>query len=143
MRQLLKLSVLSLDKERMKREEERVPERRVCKEAKVVVEVDDPMQPCGWNSLPVEIADIIFAFAVLGDEVTTVVIPFVCHQWKDRKCFWRISSPKVACLIFFDLISSLFLPKISLFLSSPLPSPPPQHSLIPSLCVPLTRKPQM
>jgi len=47
---------------------------------------------CGWESLPVEIQDVILRMVVgrSGDpnEVMAVVLPFVCRAWRERKPFW-------------------------------------------------------
>lgn len=80
------------------------------------VEADDPLQLCGWRSLPLEIADFILAFAF--DEVTAAIIPFVCHQWNNRKTYWV--SPFSLFLSFHSLHSPLssfpFFPFSSHFL---------------------------
>ena len=41
-----------------------------------------------FNSLPVEITDLILREAARGSRVCMVVIPFVCHLWYERKSFW-------------------------------------------------------
>jgi len=50
-------------------------------------EIETPSEPgCSWADLPVELGAIILSYAA-QDWVTEVVLPFVCHLWKERKPF--------------------------------------------------------
>jgi len=47
----------------------------------------------GWHDLPIEVELLILETAVTNDEVTQMVLPFVCQSWLAFRSAWQPPLP--------------------------------------------------